>query len=436
MGFVKVEESHKGRRIEFTVSIGKMQKSFLRKIKYSTYASKRNGFTYLMLYDTDMNPIRDVFKYINYSCGKLSVNTRKQKLFSIKKLMEYADIFGLKIDKIEPPDITRFEYFLSGISAESESYDFYLDVKRSPKTIETIMKNCSLYCKYKHYKNYDIFKCSKHTKMQVTNFKKTCPPYITFEDYNRVIEYFEESNEMSEECRIKFVCMCRIMYEAGLRMGEMLGLTLEDVVFESKENGSTYCGLIIRNRTSDSFNQKAKTVAEVISKKEYKTEHYWTPKVGYQTVPITEDLYNMIFEYVDLSRERFHDLGMNLQKCKADCVTEEGFDNEYIFLNERVASPQNHTILNDTVKKAFIECGITEENLKTNTCHKFRHGAIMHWLYDLKLPSEVVKDISRHSTVNGLEPYITPDHKYLIDRMNELSDFIDNDGKGDDKSNG
>ena len=32
MGFVKVEESHKGRRIEFTVSIGKMQKSFLRKI--------------------------------------------------------------------------------------------------------------------------------------------------------------------------------------------------------------------------------------------------------------------------------------------------------------------------------------------------------------------------------------------------------------------
>ena len=80
-------------------------------------------------------------------------------------------------------------------------------------------------------------------------------------------------------------------------------------------------------------------------------------------------------------------------------------------------------ILRNDIREIFEGCNIPlDSNSKSsNLCHRFRHGFIMQLLYVKNMPLELAIKYSRHTTVEGLEPYNNPTDEYLISKLNEMN---------------
>ena len=64
-------------------------------------------------------------------------------------------------------------------------------------------------------------------------------------------------------------CIIRLMYQSGLRIGEVLELTFEDIV----EDNNNY-KVIIRNRFTDRTFQKAKFLMTITDRNQYRSRDY------------------------------------------------------------------------------------------------------------------------------------------------------------------
>src|SRR5699024_4165113 len=93
------------------------------------------------------------------------------------------------------------------------------------------------------------------------------------------------------------------MFQCGLRIGEVMGLTFEDLdVIE--EGGKYICLAYIRNRKSDQSYQLAKTCMSITDRKQYQQRDYQTRDIGYQVAVIPMDLYDLINDYINVSHEK------------------------------------------------------------------------------------------------------------------------------------
>lgn len=63
--------------------------------------------------------------------------------------------------------------------------------------------------------------------------------------------FLKSSNVFEKDYSLREECIVRLMFEAGLRIGECLGLTNEDIRQEEDENGELKTVVYIRNRVSD-----------------------------------------------------------------------------------------------------------------------------------------------------------------------------------------
>ena len=82
------------------------------------------------------------------------------------------------------------------------------------------------------------------------------PMYISVEDFKAIMNIIRTKYSLRDELIV------RLMYQCGLRIGEVLGLTAEDVTME-KIDGTYVPIAYIRNRASDKNDQNAKTCMKV-----------------------------------------------------------------------------------------------------------------------------------------------------------------------------
>lgn len=394
-------------------------RELVKTVMYQIHTKKINGVTYFLIYDYDMKPDEDAFKYINLYHRNIqkSDNTRKKIANSLTVFMAFCELFSLKPNKMDERDVSSFESFLLGRSATSYGLTVVLSSGRSAQTVTLIMNNINAFMKYKRFKNHELFKVSRILRSAVKKYKQELPKFITPEEFEQIIGCIHKSTK-SEEHKLKMECMYRLMYEYGLRVGEVLGLTFEDIIPPS-EMTKNACIIIIRNRLSDSSCQKAKTCMNIISKDDYFSPDYMQSKgYGYQTVVIDNELLNMISEYINMSEERMESYP-SFDKCRADSVTSKFENNRYIFLNDNSASCQNYVMLKNETREIFRECGIgTDLDVRTsNLLHRFRHGFVMKLLYIDKIPANEVIKYTRHASVESLAPYDNPTDEYLIEQL-------------------
>ena len=67
-----------------------------------------------------------------------------------------------------------------------------------------------------------------------------------------------------------------------------------------------------------------------------------------------------------------------------------------------------------------VDTGVKTDNLS----HRFRHGFIMHLIYDLKWSREKVMIRSRHKSYSSLDAYYNPTTEQLIDMKNDIQNMI------------
>ena len=103
----------------------------------------------------------------------------------------------------------------------------------------------------------------------------------------------------------------RLGINRGLRLGEILGLTCEDVVLKKDSNGQMKKGIYLRNRLTDEDYQHSKELLRPNSSADYSSKAYNKSNTGTTFIPLDDKTWDL------LQRIITRDLPVYHNKCKS-----------------------------------------------------------------------------------------------------------------------
>jgi integrase len=388
---------------------------------------KYNRFEYVYLYDMDMNPIPKIFDYLNFEIGDSSPNNRYVASTALKLLYSFLLLFKLELQSLSKNDVKNLIAFLQGISKKGTLYEFDLLTLRSYSTINTYL---AIYRNFVSYLGYEesvfLKKSNKHKYIinsetdvpnKITQYEISTPDYkpelstpryISVNDFKKILDVIRKDYTLREECIV------RLMFENGLRLGEVLGLTNEDMI--ENERGAY---LYLRNRCSDSFDQLAKGCMKVNTKRQYKTNAYDTKDFGYQIVFLNETLLKKITDYVnefhENEGEKFQSNYMQYTIADSVSIPQDDSKNFYLFINT-VGKPLSANLWGKTLREIFKKAGlnIDKERREINLSHRFRHGFAMFMVRYKKIEVLELKMLLRHRSINSVQHYYRPTDEDIV----------------------
>ena len=438
---VKEEKGTLGTYYNVYLNEVKIKKVFIQRIKQAF-----NKKEYIFLLNSDGTVIRSVFKYINFSYYLNTINSKEVAANALKILFSYSEIISKEIKDFNKSDVQNLSEFILGISVTGNNSSFELKTSRSNNTHNIYFDVIRKYIEYVGIKNENFFEkvivpisderlgFFAHTKEAVvskykinkssyTINKNIVPKYIRNEEYNMIIDLLEQENTLNS---LRDKIIINLMYTRGLRIGEVLGITFEDVKI-NKDNSRAGV-LYIRNRLSDKKYQLAKTCYKPKSKEEYNTRIYNEKDYGYQTVILPPNIIQDICNYRELSRDIEN---LSLEKIEnifnesvADSVESED-NNFYLFLNKNGA-PLSSAGWNKRLKSIFSKLGIQldVDVRKNNLSHRFRHGFAMFLIKNENKSIEYVQKQMRHRSVTSTLIYYNPEEEEILNDTLKIQNHI------------
>jgi len=398
---------------------------------------------YLMMLNSDGRDNEKVFYFINYECYQEAYNSKLQSIQALKLLYSFSEIIRKKIEFFTKIDFNNFSRFILGQSIHGVQEDWVFITRRSISTHNAYMATIRKYYKHLNLSDKSIFDnrvvgvnsssygLLAHTRKNneikfESNISKMrnrkVPKYITKEEYKDINRMYESKNNLLS---LRNRVIIDLMYLKGLRLGEVLGLTLEDVK-EHPDNRNA--GLLtIRNRISDKAYQHAKNSLHPLNKNDYKTEIY--KERGIQKIVIPEGLKRTIDKYIFKSR----DLSMLTDKfisnmmmySEADAI-ETNQNNYYLFLSKN-GTALTSSGWNYNLKIIFNELNIhVDEGKKSiNLSHRFRHGYAMYLIKELNLSLEEVSRYMRHRSISSTYVYYNPTEEEILESSEIIESKIE-----------
>lgn len=310
-----------------------------------------------------------------------SRNTAVQAVSALKALTNYCEIINTPFEAFDISQARSFLMFLRGTLGEGIEYAFRLSTQRSEGTISAYLKHIRRYARWRGVGNSPFLQPKRsviggsavfvkepngtHRLKADIREDKEAPRYISLDEYHRIMGVIEQDWTTTEKSIV------RLMFEHGLRIGEVLGLTTEDLEWSETPDGTPRYAVILRNRATDRFDQHAKTLMKISDGKEYQSADYRKRNYGYQRVFISEDLFFLLAEHAETT------LSEDNTENFADSV--KGDDgNQYLFTNT-LGRPLSSNLWNKRLRKIMIDAGVSvdKEARKTNLNHRFRHGYAM-----------------------------------------------------------
>lgn len=400
-------------------------------VKCKATCIEKNGASYFVLFDNNYSIILDAFQYLNTYMKDRTVQTREQSMVALKYLYSYCTLFSVDVVHMTKQESTAFISFLLGLSSVGNNTSFKFNKVRSNSTVNDYLACIRSYLKYLGLKRHPLlemqgkkgllnsYKNTRYATNLRTMNRRYVPAYINQEEFVRMVQKCREKDDLRMECII------RLMYQSGLRIGEVLGLTFEDII---EENG--LCKVIIRNRFTDKTFQKAKFLMTVTDKNQYKSTDYDREWYGWNKMAITPDMYECLMDYINQAHipemEKHYE---QWKKCvKTDIVsnTFKERDNFYVFINSHHTPLSNKTLEKD-IRKLFTECGVplNADGGKTDgLAHRFRHGFAMYQVTVNKVDKLILSKLMRHRSVNSCEVYYTPEISEIIRIKDDISETV------------
>ncbi len=398
---------------------------FNESIKYRLFKIKENEQGRFILYDDNMNVISSAYQYVNIYMSNQPYNTREKTIYAIRLFYCFLHLTKARLTELSLDDIEKLKYFLLGYSPKKGSYSMQLQTVRSNSTVNEYLSIYRSYlnylgieCKYLYdtknstmngvHPEADIIKSftSYSSNLKTSTPVQRAPRYISVDNFIKVIKIIrEDSNIMAE-------CIVRLMYQFGLRLGEVLGLTFEDLV-EENINGTLYPVLFIRNRLTDKHFQKAKTCMNIIDRSQYRSKDYKIENYGYQKLIITYDIFELINTYIEVAHSTARNKNIKRYKngATADKVIKNKYETEnyYIFINS-IGTILSEQSWNKYIKSVFYraEIPIDSKSKKTNLNHRFRHGFAMFHVQHRKTPLLELQKLMRHASISSTMIYYNP----------------------------
>lgn len=400
-------------------------------VKCKATCIEKNGTTYFVLFDDSYSIILDVFQYLNTYMKDNTVQTREKSMVALKYLYSYCTLFSVDVVHMTKQESSAFISFLLGISCAGTNVSFKFNKVRSVSTVNDYLACIRSYLKYLGVRRHPLLE-KRGKKKLLNNYRNTgyvtnlrtmsrrhVPAYINQEEFVRMVQKCREKGDLRMECII------RLMYQSGLRIGEVLGLTFEDIV---EENG--LCKVIIRNRFTDKTFQKAKFLMTITDKNQYKSSDYSREWYGWNTMAITPDMYECLMDYIDEAHTPEMDKHYEQWKkrVKTDIVSDtfNEHDNFYVFINSH-HTPLSNKTLEHEIRKLFTECGVplNADGGKTDgLAHRFRHGFAMYQVTVNKVDKLILSRLMRHRGINSCEAYYNPETSDIIRIKNDISETV------------
>lgn len=427
---------------KYLVDTDKNEKTLLKTVNITSATRPNVKRDYIILYDTKMNPISEAFEFLNYEYLTCSNNTKYQALTALRLLYSFLELFNLDIENLTGEDINNLKYFLRGMSPEGKYISIDLNTERISDTINIYLSIYRKYTKFLGLEDSELNKISPFSvtiydprtevKVKVEHYeynervtkREKLPKYITLPEYKRILDCIDAEYTLREKCIV------RLMYEGGLRIGEVLGLTAEDVTrkkYTDKKTGKKFESGVIyfRNRLTDKRYQLCKRHIIPTNKRTYSTRAY---KDDVNKTFISTDLVDMIDDYIndkhdsyyrnsDLSKKRFES---NYKKYTETHIVNysENLDaegnnildeNYYIFINS-LGKPLNISTWNKIIREILKKCDIKLDINKKehNLNHRFRHGFAMFMRQYKNVSLMDLKRLMRHASISSTEIYDNP----------------------------
>lgn len=407
-------------------------------INYKSVIRETNEITYLLLYTPQMEPVSEVFGFLNSNKINQSINSRIKSLQALKLLYCYQSIISKELKDFDTSDINGLKIFLKGLSPKGSFIKFELTTSRNNETVNGYLSVYRQFLEYLDFENKALFQKSNRKTLvslpdwevdySVNKFKSNeripkkmveVPRYISVEEFQKIITEIRSNYGKKEEIII------RLMYQCGCRIGEVLGATGDDFVVE-KIKDEYVTTFYIRNRFSDKKFQLAKTCMKIVDKKQYHLKDYKSLGYGYQKVIIPEDLYDLINEYIEeahsMARElKYDNYYKNTIADRVSSSDDYEDENYYVFINSQ-GRPLSQTLWNNTLRKICTTVGIEldKDTKEHNLNHRFRHGFAMFNVQYLNCKALELKERMRHSNLLSVSRYFRPT---LSDQIQIKTDF-------------
>lgn len=216
-----------------------------------------------MLYNDHMKVIPEVYEYLNFDLQERPLTSRSKSAFALRLLYCFLSLSGYDVTDINEQVLSELVFFLRGI--QNNPSVFESRTLRSSATVNSYLSVYRAFFSKRHIKctalfssfNVSVsrtveqsFSSAAEKKHYKSNLKTSsveeglAPRYISPDDFRKIYSLVIQEKDQSAKL------LLHLMYGYGLRLGECLGLTMEDIT-ETHENGKLVPVLYIRNRMSD-----------------------------------------------------------------------------------------------------------------------------------------------------------------------------------------
>lgn len=402
---------------------------------------EQNGIKKICLMDSRGNLREEPTEYINRSVYS-GYWAKRQVADALQLFYTFCDLYGYDPKEITIGQVTEMMNFLSGTSVRPE-----VGSKRTLRKAGTVNQKYAMIKKYVLSNEWRInaFMNTKNIRTKTTYGtdiehevnrrvdanklkedpmrKMTIPKHITPEQMKLIAKRMRENKDTVS------LAASRLQYSYGLRSGEMLGITTEDIFQDTDNFGTTTYHIILRNRISDASYQSCKGRYHPTSPDEYGSSFYmgskWQINISKEMYDQLQRLVRQTREYVSMSPAREKNYK---EDSKADSVICYGRDNRYVFIgrNGRRLSGQTW---NNILKRYFLEqnIDIDEGTKKSNCSHRLRHGFAMFHAHYAKYPMSAIQlqQAMRHASSSTCAIYYTPLQKDVDELRGKFLDELD-----------
>ena len=349
-------------------------------------AMYENGKTKLLIVDEKYNIHEKALFFSSYLYSQgYSVNTIDGYIRDLKNFINYLEMKGWLIEEIRPLQIAAYMDYLQGY--EQTGVISLNEEKRSAVTINRTLASLASF--YKCLENADAVNKSpfvyhegvrphgmykeflsyaKSNKVAYRNLKSRKNKRVKQEGFinrssNRL---FKDEIKLFREGLVGYrnVLIFDVLYETGMRIGELLGLQINDYTEVNIDSDFGYIRIMATEDNDDGNRQQ---------------------KTGNRTIPVTMQLLARIDEYVLEHRPYIE-------------------NQQYIFVSHK-GKDKGRALTRDAIEKVFQKCSI-KTKVKC-TPHTLRHTHITE-LNESGFDSLLMKARAGHKSIYTTQRYTHP----------------------------
>lgn len=357
--------------------------------KIPLHETHLDGRRLFLLYDDDMRVIPGTYAYLNVHLIGKSANSRRKAAGQLRRFYCFLAMAGVTEESLDEALLAELCQFLRGVGQVTSEYSL-----KTHRCNNNVNEHLATFRKYLSFRGVGcpplqrarvVYEEAAYagvpTKVQRTRYvnnlpgKKYCergvPKYVSPEEFRKLLRLARDAGDDTAEM------VMRLTYVFGLRLGEALGLTIEDIT-EVLDGGDYVPVLVIRNRASDRDFQHAKGKRHPISAAEYTSQGYIDSR---DEVVIDYDTYDRLVRYVNETHGRaMRERPDDYAKGRADVVSTNDAPetNQYVFLN-RYGRPLSGQTWGNHLRRYFerAEIPLNWDRKRDSLSHRFRHGFAM-----------------------------------------------------------